>query len=242
MSLRSALAAVFAGVIVSACSNRSEPPASTAPSSGIDVAGMDKSVHPGDAFYEFVNGGWLKVTEIPADKSRYGLFTMLGDETRKRTVAIIQESANAGASATDEARKVGDYYSSFIDEAAIEAKGIGPLKPQLDGISTISDRPMLSRAIGGSLRADVDPLNNTNFETENLFGVWITQGLEDPSHNFPYLLQGGLGMPDREYYLSKDPHMGDVRKQYQSHAAALLKFGGFADADVRAARVFALET
>src|SRR5215471_15842018 len=242
MSLRCAFAAAFAGIIFSACSNRSEPPASTAPSIGIDIAGMDKSVNPGDAFYEYVNGGWLKATEIPADKSRYGIFTMLSDETRKRTVAIIQESANGGASATEEARKIGDYYSSFIDEAGIEAKGISPLKPQLDSISGISDRPMLSRAIGGSLRADVDPLNNTNFETENLFGVWITQGLEDPSHNLPYLLQGGLGMPDRDYYLSKDPHMVDVRKQYQSHVAALLKLAGSADADVRAARVFALET
>src|SRR5215475_6424466 len=242
MSLRSAFAAAFASVIFSACSNRSEPPASTAPSIGIDIAGMDKSVNPGDAFYEYVNGGWLKATEIPADKSRYGIFTMLSDETRKRTVAIIQESANGGASATEEARKIGDYYSSFIDEAGIEAKGISPLKPQLDSISGISDRPMLSRAIGGSLRADVDPLNNTNFETENLFGVWITQGLEDPSHNLPYLLQGGLGMPDRDYYLSKDRHMSDVRKQYQSHVAALLKLAGLADVDVRAARVFALET
>ena len=95
MSLRSAVAAGFAGVIFSACSNRSEPPAPTPLSSGMDVRGMDKSVRPGDAFYQYVNGGWLKATEIPADKSRYGLFTMLGDETRKRTVAIIQESANA---------------------------------------------------------------------------------------------------------------------------------------------------
>src|SRR5215831_20387498 len=157
MSLRAALATAFAGVIFSACSDRPGQPVSTAPSSGIDVAGMDKSVNPGDAFFEYVNGGWLKATAIPADKSRYGLFTMLSDETRKRTVAIIQESATAGRSATDEARKIGDYYSSFIDEAGIEAKGIGPLKPQLDGISTISDRPTLCRAIGGSLRADVDP-------------------------------------------------------------------------------------
>jgi putative endopeptidase len=173
MSLRSALATAFASVILSACSSRPAPPAPAAPSSGIDVAGMDRSVNPGDVFFEYVNGGWLKATEIPADKSRYGVFTILGDDTRKRTVAIIQESANAGANVSDEARKIGDYYSSFIDEAAIEAKGIGPLKPQLDSIAGISDRQMLSRMIGSTLRADVDPLNNTNFETENLFGVWI---------------------------------------------------------------------
>ena len=76
------------------------------------------------------------------------------------------------------------------------------MKAQLDAIAAIGDRHALARVLGGQLRADVDPLNNTNFETDNLFGVWIAQGLTDPSHNFPYLLQGGLGMPDRDYYVS----------------------------------------
>ena len=85
------------------------------------------------------------------------------------------------------------------------------------------------------------PLNNTNFQTENLFGVWIAQGLDDPEHNFPYLLQGGLGMPDRDYYLSNDPKMAELRKQYQTHVAASLKLAGLSDARTRANRVFALE-
>jgi len=138
--------------------------------------------------------------------------------------------------------KIGTFYSAIMDEAAIEKKGITPLKPQLDAVTAIADRHDLARVLGGRLRADVDPLNNTNFETGNLFGVWVAQGLSDPSHNYPYLLQGGLGMPDRDYYLSPTPHMAELRTQYQAHIAAMLKLAGFDSPDARAGRVFALET
>src|SRR5262245_56759015 len=153
-----------------------------------DEAEMDKSVNPGDDFFAYANGGWLKSTEIPQDKSRYGIFEMLVDESRKRTASLIQESASAGANATPEARRVGDFYSSYMDEAAIESAGVSGIKPQLDEIAKIHDKRDLARAIGGALRADVDPLNSTNFQTGNLFGVWISQGLADPTHSVPYLL------------------------------------------------------
>ena len=220
------------------------PACRTTPSSsaaGIDLEGMDKSVAPGDDFNSYTNGGWLKATPIPADKSSYGAGAILADQTRERLRALFQESSSTAA-ATGDARKIGDYYSTFMDEAAIESKGIAPLKPQLDAIAAIADRHALARALGGQLRADVDPLNNTNFETGNLFGIWIAQGLSDPSHNFPYLLQGGLGMPDRDYYVSTNAHMADLRKQYQAHIAAMFKLAGFTDPSARAVRVFALET
>ena len=201
--------------------------------SGIDVAGMDKSVAPGDDFNVYTNGGWIKATPIPADKSSYGNFAILLDKTRERTRELIE---NAGTS------KVSDFYSTFMDEAAIEQKGMAPLKPQLDSIAAIKNRQELARAIGSRLRADVDPLNNTNFETGNLFGVFVSQGLEDPSKSYPYLLQGGLGMPDRDYYLSESPHMAELRKQYVAHVEAMLALAGFSDPHGRAARVFALET
>jgi predicted metalloendopeptidase len=212
------------------------------PVAGIDLAGMDKSVAPGDDFNAYANGGWIKATPIPADKSSYGIFTMLADETRKRLLALIQESAKAGSAEGEKTRKIGDFYSSFMDEAAIESKGIGPLKPQLDAIAAIADRRALARALGEQLRADVDPLNDTNFETGNLFGVWIAQGLTDPSHYYPYLLQGGLGMPDRDYYLSTTAHMAELRQQYQAHIMTMFKLAGFADPSARARRVFELET
>jgi putative endopeptidase len=221
--------------VVSACK--------TSPvSSSVDVAAMDKSVAPGDDFNAYANGGWMKATPIPADKASYGIFTILADETRKRLLDLIQESAKAGAATDSDARKVGDFYSSFMDEAAIESKGIAPLKPELDGIAAIKNRQDLARILGGELRTDVDALNNTNFETSNLFGVWITQGLTDPSHSYPYLLQGGLGMPDREYYLSATPQMTALRKQYQAHLQAMFQLAGFDKPAERAAHVFRLET
>ena len=93
--------------LASAC--KPSAPDTAAPATGIDLAGMDKSVVPGDDFNAYANGGWLKATPIPADKASYGIFAILADETRKRTVALIQESANAGTNASDEARKTGDF-------------------------------------------------------------------------------------------------------------------------------------
>jgi predicted metalloendopeptidase len=220
--------------------SQTSPPSESAPKGG-DVAAMDKSVAPGDDFYTYCNGGWLKTTAIPPDKASYGTGTILADETRKRTVALIQQAATQ-SNPSEDARKIGEFYASFMDEATIEAKGITPLKPQLDTIAAIADRHALARAIGASLRADVDALNNTNFHTGHLLGVWVTQGLEDPAHSYPYLLQGGLGMPDRDYYLSSSPKMAELRKQYQGHVAALLKLAGLSDAQSRADRIFALET
>ena len=240
MSLRSAIRLLLTNLLlaVPACNTPPKPVPS-----GIDLAGMDKSVNPGDDFYEYVNGGWMKATPIPSDKPSYGLFAIMADETRKRTQELIQEAGgSASGGASPEMQKIGNFYSSFMDEATIESKGISPLKPQLDSITAIQDRHALARAIGGTLRADVDPLNSTNFQTQNLFGVWITQGLTDPAHSVPYLLQGGLGMPDRDYYISDRPQMAELRKQYQSHIAEMLKLAGFTDAPARAAAIFSLET
>jgi putative endopeptidase len=232
---RAAIVLVFGLVIASGC--RRGPVLA----SGIDVGGMNTSVPPGDDFNLYANGGWLQFTAIPSDKARYGVFDILADQTRDRTRTLIQEASGARAARAG-LRKIGDYYSSFMSQGAIEDKGIEPLKPKLDAIAAIADRPSLSRAIGGTLRADVDPLNNTNFETENLFGVWITQGLTDPSRSYPYLLQGGLGLPDREYYTAATPHMAELRKQYQAHVAAMLKLAGVSDPPGRADRIVALET
>src|SRR6202162_3751839 len=107
---------LLASSIAAASACKTAPPLS----SGIDVAGMDKSVTPGDDFNAYANGGWMKATPIPADKAIYGIFSVLADETRKRLLALIQESAKAGSATDSDTRKVGDFYSSFMDEAAIE--------------------------------------------------------------------------------------------------------------------------
>lgn len=228
---------LFVILAMAACSTKQTPQ-----NAGIDIAGMDKSVAPGDDFNGYTNGGWTKATPIPADKSSYGLDAILADETRKRTLSLIEEAEKPGASASADVHKVGDFYASFMDEAAIEAKGIAPLKLKLDRFAAIADRHALAREVGGQLRADVDALNSTNFETGNLYGVWVTQGLTDPSHSYPYLLQGGLGMPDRDYYLSASPQMAELRKKYLAHIEAMFRLAGVRDPSRRAARVFALET
>jgi putative endopeptidase len=236
--LRPVVAMVFAGaaVVAPACKT-----ASSSRSAGIDLPGIDKSVAPGDDFNAYANGGWIKATPIPPDKPSYGVFIMLADQTRQRLLDLIQNSTNAGSGASEDTRKIGDFYSTFMDASAIESKGIAPLKPQLDTIAAIADRHALARLLGSQVRADVDPLNDTNFDTSHLFGVFVTQGLTDPSQSYPYLLQGGLGMPDRDYYLSESPHMAELRNKYQAHIAAMFNLAGIDDATGRAARVFALE-
>jgi putative endopeptidase len=211
-------------------------------SSGIDLTGMDKSIKPGDDFNAYTNGTWIKNTPIPGDKGSYGIFSILADQTRERLRGLIQDSTKAGAKADADTKKVGDFYSTFMDEAAIESKGLSPLKPELDAIAALKDKHDLSQRLGSELRADVDVLNNTNFETANLFGVWVTQGLADPQQAYPYLLQGGLGMPDRDYYLSTSSHMTGLRKEYEKHLEAMFKLAGFDKPGDRAHRVFTLET
>ncbi|HEY0489406.1 MAG TPA: M13 family metallopeptidase [Telluria sp.] len=199
------------------------------------------TVLPGDDFFSYANADWLAKTEIPADRSTWGAGAALAEETNERIRKMIEAIA-ADKKATGEARMVADFYTSFMDEAGIEAKGTAPIKPVLAKIDAIKDKAALVRALGSSMRADVDPLNATDFYTENLFGLWVAQGLNEPKRNTPYLLQGGLGMPDRAYYLTDSPRMADVRAKYLQHVAAMLKLAGYADADARAARVLALET
>jgi putative endopeptidase len=211
-------------------------------SAALDVAGMDRSVKPGDNFFEYANGTWLKQTEIPADRSTYGGSAILIELTDRRVADLIQETAKANAPAGSDLRKIGDYYTSFMDTAAIDAAGLKPLQPALDSIAAIRDRKDLARVLGSGLRADVDALNATNFYTENLFGLWVAQDLDDPTHYSPFLLPGGLGMPDRSYYVDSSASMATIRAKYQEHIAAMLRLANIPDADAKAAAIAQLET
>ncbi len=198
-------------------------------------------VKPGDDFYLYANGGWLKRTVIPPDRSSISVFTMLNDLSNQRTRTLIEDAGKANAPAGSDTRKVADLYHSYMDEAGIESHGLTPIEPSLKAVAAIADKTQLARALGESLRADVDALNNTNFHTHNLFGLWVAPGFSDSAHYAPYLFQGGLELPNREYYLSDTDSMRKIRTKYQAHIAAMLRLAGFADADARAARIFALE-
>jgi endothelin-converting enzyme/putative endopeptidase len=208
---------------------------------GIAVANMDRSVTPGDDFYRYANGEWIKRTEIPPDRAGIGVFSKLDEVSSKRTAALIEEAAKANAAPGTGRKKIADLYNSYMDEAGIEAKGLTPLKPYLEAIAAIQDRRELAFALGKSLRADVDALNNTNFHTPNLFGLWVAPGFNDSEHYTAYLLQGGLQLPDKEYYLADSERMQQLRSAYQTHISAMLKLAGFSDTDARAKRIVDLE-
>jgi putative endopeptidase len=214
----------------------------TAAASGLDLAGMDRSVKPGDNFFLYTNGTWLKNTPIPPDRSGYGTFSLLAELTDRRVAELIQGAAKAGAPAGSDLRKIGDYYASFMDTTAIEASGLKPLGPTLDSIRAIHDRTALARFLGSTLRADVDAINATDLYTDNLFGLWVAQDFDDPTRYSPFLLQGGLGMPDRSYYLDPSEGMAAIRAKYLEHVGAMLKLAGIPDAEGKAAAIVRLET
>jgi putative endopeptidase len=209
---------------------------------GVDLTGIDHSVKPGDDFDSYANGGWRKTAVIPADRASTGIFLQVFNKAEQRNAELIKAAATSKAPAGSDERKIADYYAAFMDQAGIARQGLASLKPELAKIDAIASRTDLARVFGSGLRADVDPINNTRFATENLFGLFVTQGLEDPSHNVAYLLQGGLGMPNRDYYLATDKDMAGFRASYQAYIATQLKNAGVADADARAKAVFDLET
>jgi putative endopeptidase len=208
---------------------------------GVDVAGMDRAVRPGDDFYAYANGGWMKSTEIPADRAVYASFTFVEEEVEKRVVAIIQDAGKTGAAAGSTAAMVGAYYDAYMNEAEIEKRGLAPLKAELDAIAAIKDRAALARVLGSLLRADCDALNCTDFYTDRPFGLWAAPGFDDPSRYVAYLLQGGLGMPDRDNYLKTDGKSVELQGKYKAHVVAVMKLAGIPDAEARGARVYELE-
>ncbi len=209
---------------------------------GVQTANMDTSVRPGDDFNLYANGGWLKTAVIPPDQAAWGSFSTLRDKASKRTADLIADMAKTAAAPGSNEQKIGDYYASYLDEAGIEARGLSPIKPELDAIAAIADEKALAHALGATLRADVDALNNTNFYTENLFGLWVAPDFNDPDHYTAYLLQGGLGLPDRAYYLAADPTNAEVLAAYKTHVATVLTLAGITDAAKRADAIVALET
>jgi len=218
------------------------PAASAELGTAVDRAGMDTTVKPGDDFNAYANGTWTQTAEIPADSGTWGVGAMLREKTLRDDHQLLIDAAANKAPKTEDERKVGAFYTSFMDEAGIEKKGATPLAAGLKKIAALKDKTAFARAAGAALRADVDALNNTNFYTENLFGLWVAPDFADPTHYTPYLMQGGLGLPDREYYLADSAKMTAVRDAYKAHIANSLTLAGIPDAIAKADAIFALET
>ncbi len=193
---------------------------------GIDTAGMDTSVAPGNDFYQYANGTWDKNTQIPADKSRYGMFNVLDDLSKERTRTIIEEQSK------DPNSKIGAAYASFMNEAAIEAKGLAPLGPWLNQV-----RSLKSKAGLAALYAKGDEIG-----ISSPFRMYIGQDDKSPDQYILGMIQGGIGMPDRDYYLSKDPKLADTRAKYLQHLTNVLSLAGEKNAGARAKAILDFET
>lgn len=208
---------------------------------GVDLAAMDTSVSPGVDFYAYANGTWQRATEIPSDRASVGAFYRAFLETERQTTELVNEIVASNPPPGSDAARIKNFYTAYTNTAAIDAAGMTPARADLDRFAAIRTRADLSRVLGEQTRADVDPLNSTDFQTENLFGVFVTQGLATPGEVLPYLLQGGLGLPEREYYLSSDPAMTRIRDQYRAYVEQVLTLAGISDASAKSQRIFNLE-
>lgn len=235
-------AAIVAGPV--ACSKGDDKAAATytvGTELGISKAAMDTSVKPGDDFYAYANGNWQKTTAIPADRSSIGAFYIAFLETEKRTRELVDAIVKSGGDPKTDDGRIAAFYNAYMNTKAIDAAGIKPVEADLARFAAITDKASLSKVLGEQTRADVDPLNATDYATENLFGIFVTQGLATPGEVIPYVLQGGLGLPEREYYLSADPKMATIRTQYQAYIAKLLTAAGQSDVEAKAKRIYDLE-
>ncbi|BCA60900.1 peptidase M13 [Sphingomonas sp. HMP9] len=192
---------------------------------GFDMAGRDTSVTPGTDFFDYANGGWVKTTPIPADRSSYGMFHVLQDLSLERTRTILDVSAKTPGD------KVGDFYTSFMDEAAVNAKGVTPVKPMLAALKATKDKTALVTEIAKLQRMGVG----------GLVGVGVQQDDKDPTTYVVGLGQSGLGLPDRDYYLKDDAKLATIRTAYQAYLTRMLTLAGEPNAAARAAAVFAME-
>ena len=191
---------------------------------GFDLVGMDRSVDPGDNFYRFANGEWERVTEIPADRSNYGMFTLLDDLSKQRSRAILEEAAPDS--------RIGAFYASFMDEAAVNAAGLAPIRPLIEEIEGIGSREAWATELGQLFRQGIT----------GPFGGYVATDDRIPTEMIMRLTQSGLGLPDRDYYLRDDPSLVEKRNAYRDYLGRLLTLAGESGAAERAAAVLALES
>ncbi|UCH09706.1 MAG: hypothetical protein JSU61_10860 [Fidelibacterota bacterium] len=202
-------------------------------SSGIDLENFDTTYRPQDDFFRYVNGAWLAKTEIPADRSNYGSFTVLLEESQENLRAIIEESAAQESKVPgSNQQKVGDFYLSFMDSARIEESGLTPLEGELGKITAIQDRDDLLAYLTHAMQAGV--------QTPVRF--YVGQDAKASENYIVYATQSGLGLPDRDYYFKEDEKFSDIRSKYVAYMEEILALAGEDDAALKAARIMEMET
>jgi len=203
--------------------------ADSPPVSGIQTADMNKAVRAQNDFFEYANGAWLGKVQIPPDRSRYGVDVIMAEQSLVQLRELIEGARNS----TDaDARKVADLYDSFMDEARIEQQGVRPLQPELELIDAIKSVDDI-----GPLMAQLDRLG-----VATPFGIFVAPDAKRSTQYALWFSQGGLGLPDRDYYLSDDAKLLGYRTKYREHVAKMLTLLGDVHAGDEAGRILALET
>jgi predicted metalloendopeptidase len=234
------LTLMLAAVLAASCTRGGDPEGTSAqatPSkplaSGLDVSGFDKSVRPQDDLYRHVNGAWLDRTQIPPDRGRYGGFYEAIDKTQDRLRLIVEAAAKKPnrAPGSDE-QKLGDFYTAFMDEAKANELGRKPLDPELARIAALSTRQDLVRQIARMMMLNMTvPI-----------GGYVNGDAQEPKTAILYLVQSGLGLPDRDYYLKDDPKLKEYRTKYLAYVTKILTLAGQPAPEKAAADIIALET
>lgn len=228
-----AFVAVATGLMAACSSTPPAAPPAPAPVSGIDLSTADKAIRPQDDLFHHVNGGWLASTEIPADRAAWGAFDMLAEKTREDLRAIAESAAKATDRAPgSDAQKIGDFYNSFMDEATVEARGLTPLKAQMDAIDALESKTDLARYFAEALKLNIS----------NPIAGYVEGDAAEPNISIFYLFQSGLGLPDRDYYLKDDAKLKEYREKYKAFLTAILTQAGHASPEATADGIIALET
>ena len=198
---------------------------------GLSLDYIDTGVKPGDDFFRYSNGGWLKTATIPADRTVAGVNLELdkGNEEKLQTIVAALE-AKPYAALTDEERKLRDFYDAFEDEKAIDAAGLKPVKADLAAIAKLSTPAQVAAFMASPDKQLGGPI-----------GVHITINQKKPSTYAVRLYQSGLGLPDRDYYLGTDKQLATTRDAYKAYIVQMLSFAGAKNAAARGAAVYALE-
>ena len=230
--MRNFLLVTIAAAFLSGCGETAAPvaeaPKAAVGSFGVDLAQMDATVHPGDDFYSYVNGTWLKTFQIPADRARYTTGTSVSEKVEADVHVILEEVAASKGAPGTVAQKVGDLYAGWMDEAGIESRGLAPLTPYLDEIAAVKTRADLMKLVG-----DIDYTAP--------FGLGVYPDLADPTKYTVWVVQSGLGMPNRDYYLNKGAKFDAYRAAYREYITRLFTLVGDKDPAASAGRVIAVE-
>ncbi|WP_018984228.1 M13 family metallopeptidase [Salinimonas chungwhensis] len=200
--------------------------------SGIIKQNMNTAVDPGNDFYAYVNGSWMQKTEIPADKSSYGTFQMLRDESEEHVMEIIKSSAQGDFETGSNEQKVGDFYKSYMDMETRNKLGLSPLEDEIERIEGIDSYKQLAKYFAYA--------NRYGFGAP--FGVGQYVDFKSPETYMIYAWQGGLGMPEREYYFKDDEKSQTLREKYVAHIESMFKLAGFDSPQESAATIMSLET